>query len=169
MSSTRFPQDGDPRTDEAPAGDTRSEIAPLRLLPLVPRRPRPWIVVEVEPGAAGHRPLVWGLREAARREATVLAVSVLDADDDGPLPGLGRVSPEQRAAAEDMLDAQLLRALTETGVRVATRTAVLERPLLDALTAATRGADLVVVGPSGKHLLRPAVHRTAIHRTARGA
>ncbi|RBY92873.1 universal stress protein [Blastococcus sp. TF02A-30] len=168
MSTTRSSEETQ-RTGDDPSDDAGTGIAPLRLLPLVPRRPRPWIVVEVEPHAAGHRPLVWALREAARREATVLAVGVLDVDDDGPLPGLGRISPEERAAAEDLLEAQLLRARTETGVAVTTRTAVLERPLLDALTAATRGADLVVVGPNGKHLLRPAVPRPPARRTARGA
>jgi nucleotide-binding universal stress UspA family protein len=45
------------------------------------------------------------------------------------------------------------------------RTAVLDAAVLAALTGATRGADLVVVGATGKTLLRPAVAR----RVARGA
>ncbi len=49
------------------------------------------------------------------------------------------------------------------------RTAVLDRPVFEALAAATRGADLVVVGPQGKTLLRQAVSRPPARRLARGA
>jgi len=46
---------------------------------------------------------------------------------------------------------------------------VLDRPVFDALTAATHGADLVVVGGRGNPLLRQAVPRPPIRRLARGA
>ncbi|WP_324274704.1 hypothetical protein [Blastococcus brunescens] len=74
-----------------------------------------------------------------------------------------------RVAAHDRLDAHVLRAIAETGVQGRSRTAVLERCVFEALTAATRGADLVVVGARGKTLLRQAVPRPVTRRLARGA
>jgi nucleotide-binding universal stress UspA family protein len=126
-------------------------------------------VVEVDGSVAGHGALVWALREAARREATVVAVCVLDAPGGDPLEGSGRVLQRARFAAHDLLEARVLRAIAETGVHGRTRTAVLDRPLFEALTAATRGADLVVVGPRNKTLLRQAVPRPPARRLARGA
>jgi nucleotide-binding universal stress UspA family protein len=136
---------------------------------LLPRRQNPWLVVEVDGSSAGHGGLVWALREAARREATVVAVAVLEDPDGDPLDGAGRVRIREQLAAHDRLEARVLRAIAETGVHGRTRTAVLERPLFEALVAATRGADLVVVGVRGKTLLRQAVPRTPVRRLARGA
>ncbi|MFW3172248.1 universal stress protein [Geodermatophilus sp. CPCC 206100] len=144
-------------------------VEPLRLTPLLPRRQSPWLVVDVDGTPGGHRALVWALREAARREATVVAVSVIDGDDEDPLGGLGRTARRTVDAALERLEAQVLRAIAETGVVGRTRTTVLERPVFDALTSAARGADLVVVGAHGKTLLRPAVPRLPARRLARGA
>ena len=144
-------------------------VEPLRLPPLLPRRQSPWLVVEVDGSPTGHGALVWALREAARREATVVAVTVLDETEDGPLGQATRISSRSQAAALDRLEAQVLRAIAETGVHGRTRTAVLERPVFEALSAATRGADLVVVGAHGKTLLRPAAPRPHPRRLARGA
>ncbi|TQN41054.1 nucleotide-binding universal stress UspA family protein [Blastococcus colisei] len=153
------------RTGEEPLAD----VAPLRLPPLLPRRQSPWLIVEVDGSATGHGALVWALREAARREATVVAVHVLDDPGGDPLEGSSRIHLRTRMAAHDRLDAQVLRAIAETGVHGRSRTAVLERPVFDALTAATHGADLVVVGARGKTLLRQAVPRPLTRRLARGA
>ena len=145
-------------------------VEPVHLRPLLPRRQNPWLVVEVDGSTAGHGALVWALREGARREATVVAVIVLDAPDGDPLEGSGRVLVRAHLAAHDRLEAQVLRAIAETGVHGRTRTAVLERPVFEALIAATRGADLVVVGAGGKTLLRQAVARPpSPRRLARGA
>jgi nucleotide-binding universal stress UspA family protein len=144
-------------------------VSPLHLSPLLPRRQNPWLIVEVDGSSAGHRALVWALREAARREATVVAVLVLDDPEGDPLEGSSRVLLRARLAAHDRLEAQVLRAIAETGVHGRTRTAVLDRPVFQALTAATRGADLVVVGAHGKTLLRQAVPRPPTRRMARGA
>lgn len=160
--TTSSDDDPDPRAESAP-------VEPLRLPPLLPRRQTPWLVVEVDGSPAAHGALVWALREAARREATVVAVSVLDAPSGDPLEGTARVLPRDRHSAHDRLEAQLLRAIAETGVHGRSHTAVLDRPLFDALTAATHGADLVVVGPRGKTLLRQAVPRPPVRRLARGA
>jgi nucleotide-binding universal stress UspA family protein len=142
---------------------------PMHLLPLLPRRQNPWLLVEVDGSSAGHGALVWALREAARRDATVVAVSVLQADDGDPLPGGSRRHLNEQVAAHDRLAAQVLRAIAETGVQGRTRTAVLDRSVFEALTAASHGADLVVVGPTHKALLRHAVPRPPTPRMARGA
>jgi nucleotide-binding universal stress UspA family protein len=162
----------EPQSDQASGtGQSRRPgVEPLRLTPLLPRRQNPWLVVEVDGSAAGHGALLWALREAARREATVVAVSVLDAPDGDPLDGSARVQVRAQIAVHNRLEAQVLRAIAETGVHGRTRTAVLERPVFEALIAATHGADLVVVGARGKTLLRQAVARpSAPRRLARGA
>ena len=164
----------EPEPQSDPASTTeqnrRPGVEPIRLPPLLPRRQNPWLVVEVDGSAAGHGALLWALREAARREATVVAVSVLDAPDGDPLDGSARVQVRAQLAAHNRLEAQVLRAIAETGVHGRTRTAVLERPVFEALIAATHGADLVVVGARGKTLLRQAVARpSAPRRLARGA
>ena len=162
MSESRSPT-GPP---EVP--DPRSSIEPLRLPPLLPRRQNPWLLVEVDGSAASHRALVWALREAARREATVVAVGVPDAPDD-QLGGADRSALRVGLDVHDRLEAQVLRAIAETGVHGRSHTAVLPRPVFDALAAAARGADLVFVGAGSKTLLRQAVPRPPTRRLARGA
>lgn len=133
------------------------------------RRRAPWVLVEVDGSAEAHRALVWALREAARREATVVAVSVLDAPDGDPLSGTARVPRRTQEASRDHLEALVLRAEAETGISGRTRTAILERPVFEALDAAVHGADLVMVGAGGKRLLRPVIPRLPPRRVARGA
>lgn len=178
MSDIRTPGEPEPAADTEPhpaipsarAGDGPvADVEPLRLPPLLPRRQNPWLIVEVDGSVAGHGALVWALREAARREATVVAVHVLDDPDGDPLEGSSRVRLLAQVAAHDRLEAHVLRAIAETGVQGRSRTAVLERPVFEALTAATHGADLVVVGSRGKTLLRQAVPRPLTRRLARGA
>ncbi|MGY1752823.1 universal stress protein [Blastococcus sp. SYSU D01042] len=177
MSQYRFP-DADPRAvgqapdsapDPAPAPFPPTAVEHLQLVPLTPRRQSPWLLVEVDGTPEGHRALVWAVREAARREATVVAVAVLDAPDGDPLEGTARLPLRTQTAARDFLEATVLRAVAETGIAARTRTAILERPVFDALHAAMHGADLVVVGADGKRLLRPAVPRQPHRRIARGA
>jgi nucleotide-binding universal stress UspA family protein len=178
MSEIRSPREPEPapETESCAAvplprdgGSADAGVAPLRLPPLLPRRQSPWLIVEVDGAPAGQGALVWALREAACRDATVVAVLVLDDPGGDPLEGSARVLLRERLAAHDRLEAQVLRAIAETGVHGRTRTAVLDRPVFEALTAATRGADLVVVGAHGKTLLRQAVPRPPARRLARGA
>jgi|tagenome__1003787_1003787.scaffolds.fasta_scaffold20949772_2 nucleotide-binding universal stress UspA family protein len=178
MSDIRPAQEPEPAPELEPqsagpatSGQSSSPgVEPLQLRPLLPRRQNPWLVVEIDGSAAGHGALVWALREAARREATVVAVAVLDPPDDDPLERSGRALFAAQLAAHDRLEAQVLRAIADTGVHGRTRTAVVERPVFEALVAATQGADLVVVGTRGKTLLRQAVARPpAPRRVARGA
>jgi hypothetical protein len=159
-----------PDSRPAPAAsgaDPRGAVEPLRLRPLVRRRPAPRLLVEVDGSAGCQGALVWALREAARREGTVVAIAVLDDPDDAPLGT--RSARRDAAALLDRVEAQVLRAIAETGVHGRTRTSVLDRVVFDALTAAAHGADLVVVSPEGKTLLRPAVPRPPARRLARGA
>src|SRR5688572_7019802 len=178
MSDTRSSRDPEPAPETGPRPvvpptpaprDPGAAPEPLRLPPLLPRRQAPWLIVEVDGTPSAHHGLVWALREAARREATVVAVTVLDAPAGDPLEGSSRVLVRAQLAAHDRLEAQVLRAIAETGVHGRTRTAVLDRPVYEALTAATRGADLVVVGSQGKTLLRQAVPRPPARRLAHGA
>src|SRR4051794_30618933 len=163
------PQSTEPSSTELSTGRGQA-VEPLRLPPLLPRRQNPWLLVEVDGSAAGHGALVWALREAARREATVVAVAVLPAPDGDPLEGSGRALARAHLAAHERLEALVLRAIAETDVHGRTQTSVLERPVFEALTAATSGADLVFVGARGKTLLRPAVPRPpSWRRLARGA
>jgi D-arabinose 1-dehydrogenase-like Zn-dependent alcohol dehydrogenase len=143
-------------------------VEPIRLKPLLPRRQNPWLLVEVD-GASGHGALVWALREAARRDATVVAVSVVEPADEEPLTAGSRRYVHEQMSAHDRLAAQVLRAIAETGVHGRTRTAVLDRAVFDALAAASRGADLVLVARQGKTLLRHAVPRPPAPRLVRGA
>jgi nucleotide-binding universal stress UspA family protein len=169
MSSATLPADTDAHTRvravESPGA--AAAAVPGQLVRIAPRRRAPWLLVEVDGSADGHRALVWALREAARREATVVVVGVLPGSDGDPLDGLTRRPAADIDAAHDLLDAALRRAVDETGVHGRARTAVLERPVFDALTAAVHGSDLVVVGAEGKRLLRPAVPR--LRHMARGA
>ena len=178
MSETRSPEPEAPRTPTADAGPTvessavpepRAPVEPLRLPPLLPRRQNPWLVVEIDGTPATSGALVWALREAARREATVVAVGVLDAPDGDSLAWGDRRTLRAQLEVHDRLEAQVLRAIAETGVHGRSHTAVVPRPVFDALAAAARGADLVFVGAGSKTLLRQAVPRPPSRRLARGA
>ncbi len=133
-----------------------TDVEPIRLGHLRPRRQPPALLVDVDGSPSAYRSLVWALNEAARREATVVAACVLD-------------EASGSAAARARVEAQVLRAIAETGVHGRVRTAVLERPVFDVLSGAARGGDLVLVTGTGKRLLRPAVPRTPPRRLARGA
>jgi nucleotide-binding universal stress UspA family protein len=146
---------GRPSTPAAVAG----AAAPPRVEPLPPRRERPSLLVAVDDDPSSQAALVWTLREAARREATVVAVSVspgpaVDDDSAGGRPG----APDGARLAE--LTDRVRAATAEAGVRPPVRTAVLDAAVYEALAGAARGGDLVVVGRHGKTLLRPAVART---------
>jgi nucleotide-binding universal stress UspA family protein len=123
-------------------------------------RQRPWLLVAVDDTSDSHDALIWALREAARREATVVAVRVC-AEEDGETPAHGPLLAE--------LDSRVRTATAEAGVRPQVRTAVLDATVFEVFAGAARGADLVVVGTHGKTLLRPAVARPNLRRFARPA
>jgi nucleotide-binding universal stress UspA family protein len=122
----------------------------------------------VDADPSSQAALVWSLREAARREATVVAVTVcpVAAPDEEWDPGS---SSADRGVLQAELDARVQQATAEAGVRPRIRTAVLDAQVFEAFAGAARGADLVLVGAHGKTLLRPAVARPAVRRSARPA
>ncbi|WP_409328488.1 hypothetical protein [Trujillonella humicola] len=139
-----------------------TDVEPLRFGHLRPRRRPPTLLVDVDGSSDAYRSLVWSLHEAARREATVVAACVLaETAEAHEAPVV--------AAARSRVDAQVLRAIAETGVHGRARTAVLERPVFDALSGAAHGGDLVLVTGTGKALLRHAIPRPPVRRLARGA
>ena len=171
MTTTRPPDpaaEPDPG-DRRPADPPLGEVQPLRLEPLLPRRQQPHLLVEVDGTSATYLGLLWALREAARREAVVVAVAVLGCASGDRVGSGPRLAARAHAAAHDRVQAVLLRAIAETGVHDRSRCAVMDRPVFDALTAAGRGGDLVVVGAGTKALLRQAVPRPPARRLARGA
>ncbi len=143
-------------------------VESVRLVPLLPRRPGPSFVVDVD-APTGQRALAWALREAARREGTVLAVVAVDAAAGAPLPGCGPAGEGARGAALARADAAVVRAIAESGVTGRVRAVVVDRPRLDALGPAGRGGDLVLVGGNGRALLRPVAPRFPGRRLAPGA
>jgi hypothetical protein len=169
LPARRFGEIPPPAADEHRDDPIGSPVSPMRLEPLVPRRQQPHLLVEVDGTPATYGGLVWALREAARREATVVAIAVLDAPDGDPLGSAARITARAHAAAHDRVQAVLLRAIAETGVQGRSRCAVMDRAVYDALSAAGRGADLVVVGSGGKALLRHTLPRPPVTRLARGA
>ena len=171
MSTTQQPEPaGEPDpVEQRPADAPRADVAPLRLEPLLPRRQQPHLLVEVDGTPATYGGLLWALREAARREALVVAVAVLDCPSGDPLGSGPRVAARAHASAHDRVQAVVLRAIAETGVHGRSRCAVMDRPVFDALTAAGRGGDLVVLAAGSKSLLRQAVPRPPSRRLARGA
>ncbi len=144
-------------------------VESIRLVPLLPRRPGPSFVVDVDGSPTCHRRLVWALREAARREGTVLAVAAVDPPSGDPLSEPQSAGESPRAAALARADAAVVRAIAETGVTGRVRTVAVDRPLLDALGTAGRGGDLVLVGGNGRALLRPVAPRFPGRRLAPGA
>ena len=143
-----------------PAGPLQPPVA-AHPAPYVSRRQPPWLLVAVDDAPTSHAALVWAMREAARREATVVAVRVSSEDDDLAPSGHGPLLAE--------LDTRVRAATAEAGVRPRVRTAVLDAQVFEAFAGAARGADLVVVGSHGKALLRHAVPRPPARRFARPA
>lgn len=99
---------------------------------------RPLVLVDVRPTECGHRALLWALREAERRDAQLLAITVW--------PGDPAQLDEGRAEMEAALAAMVERAVEETGVHGRTRVAALTHPVTVADVAVRTGAELLVMG-----------------------
>jgi hypothetical protein len=80
--------------------------------------------------------LLWALREAQRRDGTVLAVTVWEG---GPA--------DERAVRETELVARVREAVEETGVHGRTQVQLVAGPVAAVLTALSEAADVLVVGP----------------------
>jgi nucleotide-binding universal stress UspA family protein len=99
---------------------------------------RSLVLVDVRPSACGYQALMWALREAERRDATLLAVTVWAGDPAQPDDGI--------AEMEQALAAMVERAVAETGVHGRTRIAAVTHPVTVSDVAARTGAELLVVG-----------------------
>jgi nucleotide-binding universal stress UspA family protein len=99
---------------------------------------RPLVLVDVRPSACGYQALTWALREAERRDATLLALTVWAGDPAQPDEGI--------AEMEQALAAMVERAVAETGVHGRTRIAAVTSPVTASDVAARTGAELLVVG-----------------------
>jgi nucleotide-binding universal stress UspA family protein len=99
---------------------------------------RPLVLVDVRPSACGYQALTWAMREAERRDATLLAVTVWAGDPAQPDEGI--------AEMEQALAAMVERAVDETGVHGRTRIAAVTHPVTVTDVAARTGAELLVVG-----------------------
>jgi nucleotide-binding universal stress UspA family protein len=102
---------------------------------------RPLVLVDVRPSSCGYQALVWALREADRRDAVLLAVTVWSGDPTEPDEGI----PEMERA----LAAMVRRAVEQTGVHGRTRVAVVTSPVTVEDVARSIGAELLVVGAAG--------------------
>ncbi|GAA4733942.1 hypothetical protein GCM10023328_11970 [Modestobacter marinus] len=96
---------------------------------------RPWLVVGVGPTSESRGALLWALREADRRDGTVLAVTVWDG---GP--------EQERADLEAELVARVRDVVEETGVRGRTQVQLVTGPVAAVLTALSEDADVLVLG-----------------------
>jgi nucleotide-binding universal stress UspA family protein len=99
---------------------------------------RPLVLVDVRPSACGYQALLWALREAERRDAMLLAVTVWAGDPAQPDEGL--------ADMEQALSGMVARAVDETGVHGRTRIAAVTYPVTVSQVAARTGAELLVIG-----------------------
>jgi hypothetical protein len=99
---------------------------------------RPLVLVDVCPSACGYEALLWALREAERRDAHLLAITVW--------PGDPSQADDGRAEMERALTAMVERAVEETGVHGRTRVAALTQPVTVAEVAVRTGAELLVRG-----------------------
>ncbi len=98
------------------------------------------IVVGVDGSDGGHRALRWAAHEAATRGGTVQAVTAWRWDDETDLP-----PDDLRRRAEDVQAQEI--AAVAPGLPISGQ--VVEGRPADALTAAARGADLLVLGSHG--------------------
>lgn len=117
---------------------------PIDAVPPRPEQPR--LLVAVDGSGGSQRRLVRALREAARRDATVLAVAVLDTD----------ASADTRIAARTALQAQALTAEIDSGVPGRSRTVLVDPIVYEALARTAGAGDPVVVGWGRATAFRPA-------------
>ncbi|MCZ2812069.1 universal stress protein [Modestobacter sp. VKM Ac-2979] len=104
-------------------------------LSAAPPRRRPWLVVGVGGTQESRGALLWALHEAARRDGTVLAVTVWNGG-----------SETERAEREAELVARVREAVEETGVRGRTQVQLVAGPVAEVLTALSEEADVLVLG-----------------------
>ncbi|MBQ1049043.1 universal stress protein [Micromonospora sp. C51] len=114
------------------------------------------IVVGVDGSDGGRRALRWAVGEAAERNGTVQAVTAWrwDGLDGGAMVAPNPIEEEERATA--LLAREIGEVTRGTSATPVSAEVVEGRPA-DVLTAAARGADLLVLGSHGHGRLRHTV------------
>jgi nucleotide-binding universal stress UspA family protein len=107
------------------------------------------IIVGVDGSDGGRRALLWAVHEAAARGGTVQALTAWRWDDTELPPPATATRGEDRDRAARMLTHEIdaVPAHRRSGVPIAME--VVEGRAADVLTAAARGADLLVLGSHG--------------------
>ena len=115
------------------------------------------IVVGVDGSASGRRALRWAAREAAGRDTAVHAVMAWHWDGV-EAEMLTATSPaEERLQATQALEHEVKAVITELGSHLPITARTIEGSAADVLTAAARGADLLVLGSHGHGRMRRTV------------
>jgi nucleotide-binding universal stress UspA family protein len=126
------------------------------------------IVVGVDGSDGGRRALAWAVREATARGGTVQAVMAWRWDGIETLPPVAPNPTEQRDTAARILAREVGRLPAEyAGVTIATE--VVEGLAAEVLTAAARGADLLVLGSHGHGRIHHTVLGSVSEECARKA
>ncbi|MEV6815895.1 universal stress protein [Micromonospora sp. NPDC051296] len=114
------------------------------------------IVVGVDGSDGGRRALRWAVQEATERGGTVQAVVAWrwDGLDGGYMVAPNPIEEEERATD---LVAREIAAVTRDGSSAPVAVEVVEGRPADVLSAAARGADLLVLGSHGHGRLRHTV------------
>jgi nucleotide-binding universal stress UspA family protein len=115
------------------------------------------IVVGVDGSEGGRRALRWALAEAHRTEAAVKAVTAWDWDAIAHTSPVHTSPARQRERAEAICAREVAAVVAEVGSAVPVIRDVVEGPEDRVLTAAARGARMLVLGSHGCGHLHHAV------------
>jgi len=115
------------------------------------------IVVGVDGSDGGRRALEWAIREADARGSAVEAVTAWSWDglEFGPVTATN--ADEARENATRLLDDEIRALLARHGSHLPVAAEVVEASPADALAAAGRSADLLVLGSHGHSRIRHTV------------
>jgi nucleotide-binding universal stress UspA family protein len=115
------------------------------------------IVVGVDGSEGGRRALEWAIREADARGSAVQAVTAWSWDglEFGPVAAVGPAEAEESATR--LLDDEIRALVARHGSHLPLAAEVVEASPADALTAAGRNADLLVLGSHGHSRIRHTV------------
>ncbi|AGL16948.1 universal stress protein [Actinoplanes sp. N902-109] len=129
------------------------------------------IVVGVDGSEGGRRALRWAAAEADARGGAVQAVIAWSWDGIDYTPVMAAGYPEQvRQESRKVLEAEVQRVVAERGSHLPIAMEVVEGEAAAALTTASRGADLLVLGSHGhsrlRHTVLGSVSEACIRRAA---
>ena len=111
------------------------------------------IVVGVDGSDGGFRALTWALAYAAATGATVQVITTFTGDD----PPLRDYADSERHRADNYQQRDVAAALATMDHPPVISQQVIAGPAVDVLTAASRGADMLVVGSHGRGRLHTAL------------